>query len=614
MEKNTAGNSTTVNVNQKVSLREFYDISKWSFKLIFGLEPVYLTLYLISLVLLRTSPLLYTLIYAKAIDALIKTAQTPGSNISQLLPYLGYVALYFIINSLLQASSNFFSNGLTFKTNYKINRTFYTKLHELGIQNLEHPEINNKINRADDYLGSIIPFLKDFIVIIANLIKLTILSFVILNFSPWFILLIGAALIPYFYNDKKFRRLMYKFDFETTEPSRMAGANRGDLTNARDLVEILITKAAGLLDKKYIEFRQWSSDTRLKLVGKWMLSGNSLIFVSNLALLMGYIEVVRKLLGRDISVGTLTLRITYMNNFQDTIVQLLTALNDQFETSIKLKDTYTLFNTKPVFIDGTIELKKLEKGPEIEFRNVSFKYPTSDIYIFKNLNLKINSNEKVAIVGHNGAGKTTLVKLITRLYKATDGFIFVNELDVDDLKVDSFYKNVGALFQEYNRYPQLTVRENIAIGDISHPEDEIAIRLAAQQADALEFIEKLPNKFGQILDERFSGGIRPSTGQWQKLAIARFFYRNAPLVIFDEPTASIDAVSEYNIFNRIYEFFKNKTVIIISHRFSTVRNADRILVMENGAIIEEGTHNHLMAKNGYYAKAFLLQAEGYASS
>jgi ABC-type multidrug transport system fused ATPase/permease subunit len=185
---------------------------------------------------------------------------------------------------------------------------------------------------------------------------------------------------------------------------------------------------------------------------------------------------------------------------------------------------------------------------------------------------------------------------------------------LQDIKIADWYKNMGVLFQDFNQYPQLTAKENIYIGNTSEPVDEVAIRLAAQSADALEFIEEFPNKFDQILSEKFKGGIRPSTGQWQKLAIARFFYRNAPLVIFDEPTASIDAISEFNIFNKIYDFFKDKTVIIISHRFSTVRNADRIVVLDHGEIIEEGNHNDLISKNGYYAKAFNLQARGYSAN
>jgi ATP-binding cassette subfamily B protein len=191
------------------------------------------------------------------------------------------------------------------------------------------------------------------------------------------------------------------------------------------------------------------------------------------------------------------------------------------------------------------------------------------------------------------------------------GELLINGQNINDIRIADWYRNIGILFQEYNRYDFLSAEENIAIGDISR-EDKKGIREAAKMADAHELINEFEFGYDQILSEKYEGGTRPSSGQWQKIAIARFFYRNAPVVIFDEPTAAIDAVAEYRIFNKIYEFFTGKTVIIISHRFSTVRNADRIIVFEKGKIAEQGSHDELMAMNGKYAEAFRLQAEGYS--
>jgi ATP-binding cassette subfamily B protein len=244
---------------------------------------------------------------------------------------------------------------------------------------------------------------------------------------------------------------------------------------------------------------------------------------------------------------------------------------------------------------------------------MAFHYPNATKNIFENLNLTIRSGEKLAIVGHNGAGKTTLIKLLSRLYQVNSGSILINGENINDIKVNDWYKNIGVLFQDYNVYPHLSAAENIYIGRTSKQADMEQVKTAAKHADADEFISEYGSGYEQILSERYKGGIRPSTGQWQKISLARFFYRDASLVIFDEPTAAIDAVSEYKIFNRIYNFFSNKTVIIISHRFSTVRNADRIIVMDQGKIVEEGTHNQLMELGGTYAHAFKLQAEGYQS-
>jgi len=282
------------------------------------------------------------------------------------------------------------------------------------------------------------------------------------------------------------------------------------------------------------------------------------------------------------------------------------------EFSVKMKDLIALFEMKPTLADGDIKLPYLETPPSIEFRNVSFKYPKANKYVFKNLSFKIESGEEVALVGHNGAGKTTIVKLLARIYPVTKGEILINGININNLARDDWYKNLGILFQEFNFYTHLSVKENILVGKPMKEIDEKKIIEAAKKADAHNFIMEYKNKYDQIMSEKIEGGIRPSTGQAQKIAIARFFYRNAPLAIFDEPTAAIDAVSEYKIFNTIYHFFENKTVIIISHRFSTVRNADRIIVLDKGKIVEEGTHEKLVNKrNGIYRKSYKLQAEGY---
>ena len=209
------------------------------------------------------------------------------------------------------------------------------------------------------------------------------------------------------------------------------------------------------------------------------------------------------------------------------------------------------------------------------------------------------------------SGKTTLIKLISKIYNNYDGEILINNIDLKKVTKDSYYKNLGVLFQEFNTYPQLSVEENIIIGDTNKKQQDESIKDAAKKADATSFINDYEKKFKQLLMPNIKNGIRPSWGQWQKIAIARFFYRDAPLVIFDEPTAAIDAVSEYKIFNRIYKFFKGKTVILISHRFSTVRNADKIIVLDKGKIAEVGNHDELIKNNGVYAHSFNLQAEGY---
>jgi len=258
-----------------------------------------------------------------------------------------------------------------------------------------------------------------------------------------------------------------------------------------------------------------------------------------------------------------------------------------------------------------ITLSVLKTGPGIKFSSVSFRYPNTTKNVLTDIDIDIKPGEKIAIVGNNGAGKTTLVKLICRYYQTTTGEILINDNRLNDLKIDSWYQNIGVLFQDYNLFEHLTPSESIRIGRYRHNFDPKEISTAAKMAEAHDFISTLPEGYQTILSERYKGGVRPSTGQAQKIVIARFFYRNAPLAIFDEPTASIDALAEKKIFDRIYQFFTGKTVILISHRFSTVRNADRIIVLDQGRIAEQGSHTQLMKQKGIYAHSFQLQAAGY---
>jgi ATP-binding cassette subfamily B protein len=609
MQENTA--YTTTDNPEKISMNEFFSISKWVFLMVFKLYPFKTIIWIISASSDRVRGLLYTYIFAKAIDEMIKLAQNPGLGVKVLFPYLGMIVAFDVIVSLLSYIRRKYVYEIRTLSRPDLRYKFYSKLNELGIQTLEQPEVNNKINRADDFLTSVVPYLSQGIDFFSLLVSVVTTGLVLSSKLPFLIPIITVAYIPWALIDKSFRRKAYNWGFINTEKRRIAGSSSADISDAKDLQEISIIGAFKFLSDKYLGFYKEFNTGSFKIQTKSRNISTLYGLLTNFVSIYGYIKIFERLMIKDITVGGVTFWIRAVDSFQYSLNDLIMGYNELFETSIQLKDTYTLFNTKTVFKDGDKKLPKLTFGPEIEYKNVEFHYPNTQIKVINGFNLRISAGEKIAIVGINGAGKTTLIKLLSRFYPVSEGQILINGVDIKDLSTETLYQNMGVLFQDFNHYPQLSVKENIYIGDTKEPVDETKIRLAAEAADASEFIGAYPNKYDQILSERYKGGIRPSTGQWQKIAIARFFYRNAPLVIFDEPTASIDAASEYNIFGRIYDFFKDKTVIIISHRFSTVRNADRIVVLDKGEIIEEGTHTELMAKNGNYSKAFLLQAEGY---
>ncbi|KKS31780.1 hypothetical protein A2380_01700 [candidate division WWE3 bacterium RIFOXYB1_FULL_43_24] len=595
----------------KVDLNEFVKITKWVLSLIYNVSPLHVILYITTTIIGKWEDLIYSFIFAKAIDELIKVAQLPGASLTYLYPYLGILLAYIFFSTIISFIRSNSSQHIRVVSRYAVRRKQHAKLNSIGIQTLEIPEVNNKINRANDYLNNLLPYMERTVTFIADIVKLATAAVLTIKFIPVFAPLILIASVPYLLFDRSMRKKLYKFDYDNTERGRVAGNVHGDLTNSVKLHEISINNAYGYLDKKYSEIQDFFVRNRLELFKKWRLGGSSLGFLNDIVILFGYTQIFQKLINKLISVGDTVFWMRTLDIFQKSLQNVILGLNDLFEWSLQLKDTYLLFQTQPVFEDGNIKLPKFSQGPGIIFKDISFTYPNSVRPVIGNLNLEINPGEKIAIVGENGAGKTTLIKLLSRFYRVNSGEILVNNINVNDMEINTLYQNMGVLFQDFNTHQHLTVKENIFLGAPDGEMDMGKIKIAAEAADADKFIEKYTNKYDQVLSEKFKSGIRPSTGQWQKLALARFFYRNSPIVIFDEPTASIDPVSEYNIFNKIYEFFKNKTVIIVSHRFSTVRNADRIVVMNNGQIIESGSHKTLMAQNGNYANAFKLQAQGY---
>jgi ABC-type multidrug transport system fused ATPase/permease subunit len=494
-----------------------------------------------------------------------------------------------------------------------IRKKLYEKLNSLGIQTLEEPEINNKIDRAASNLPDTIWYFRQIVGIIGTFSNIIVSFSIVVSFAPILIPILIIVSVPNFLVDKKYRQVVWRFDYETTEESRKARETYNALISATKLQEVFINNAYRYLDEKFQKFAQWYAHTnvaiRKKFYGQVLLAH----LLADTGEYMSYLAIFAKYLAKQTTVGDVWFQIRTVGSFKDGVSSAVGSINDMFEFAIRIKDTCALFETKPSFEDGALEIARMTKGPKIEFRDVTFKYPRSAKSIFNNLNLSIESGEKIAIVGPNGAGKTTLVRLLCRMYCVNSGGVFINGENINNIKAGSLFDNLGVLFQDFNTYPHLTPRENIILGDPDKEVDEQEVIRAAKDADAYDFIMEYPQKFDQLLTEKYKGGIRPSGGQWQRIALARFFYRNAPLLIFDEPTASIDPVAESKIFNRIYEHFRDKTVIIISHRFSTVRNADRIIVLNNGTIVEDGAHKELLALGGQYAEAFNIQAQGYVT-
>lgn len=322
-----------------------------------------------------------------------------------------------------------------------------------------------------------------------------------------------------------------------------------------------------------------------------------------------------KILSRNgFGIGDYTFFISTIERFSTSSRHLLRNISRLYDRDLYMQEFFKLLDMEP-----TIKVKEnavkigTEKVPLIEFKNVTFGYPGSKEKIFKNFSLKINPGEDIALVGENGAGKTTFVKLLARFYDVNKGKILINGHDIRDIDLDSWHKNMGVLFQDFNKYAY-SVRDNIALGKLENFKDINGIIEAGKESGAHSFVDSYDKKYNKVLSKQFNNGIEPSGGQWQKIALARAFFRNANILILDEPTSAIDAKAEYEIFKKIAEVQAEKTTIIISHRFSTVKKAHKIYVIDKGQIIEDGTHKDLMKiKDGKYKEMFELQAEGYKS-
>lgn len=587
-----------------------------SFKLALSAFRLYFKLFPVSTVAVTATGLLdqlssigYSFIFANIIDSLVQAAQ--AQDTTRVVPALILLLGYNLLDRLNTAIYRYHYRILRNVGRNRLRQEIFEKLQSINIEDLESPDLQNALQRVDENVSLTIEFVQLSVSFLGNILAILSASLITLTFMPWIIPIILILAVPTIFVNKHFIKKDWEVEFDSTEERRKASSSGADLYNVKSLGEINVVGGYSFLAKKYHDFYEWYNTTKLKLRTKWLSAEFLLETVSYLGMLLGIGGSMVNFVTGQISIGALTFQIDTLSKLRNGINTLSYTLTNFQENVTRIQEFVALVTKKFISADGSIELPRLETGPEIEFRNVNFTYPRAKEPIYRGLNLHIKSGEKIAIVGHNGAGKTTLVNLIARLYHPDSGEILINGQNLNELKIADWYKNIGILFQEYNKYGHLTVTENIYMGRSMKPLDMDKVRQAAISADATDFIEEMPKKWDQVLSERFKDGKRPSTGQWQKIAIARFFYRNAPLVIFDEPTASIDAVSEFKIFNRIYDFFDKKTVIIISHRFSTVRNADRIIVLDHGKIIEEGSHSDLMAKNGLYAQAFKLQAEGY---
>jgi ATP-binding cassette subfamily B protein len=482
---------------------------------------------------------------------------------------------------------------------------------ELDLVSFEDPEFYDKMERARRQTTNRLGMVAGLAGMVQQLITLVSLSIGIVWFSPWFLVMLVAAVVPAFLGETQFARLAYSLLYRWTPERReldylrLLGASNMSAKEVKifGLGKYLTERSKALFDRFYAENRA--------LALKRAATGSVLNLLPTAGYYSAYAFILYRTLHGSLSVGDLTFLTGAFARSRGLIEQMFSNFSGIAEQALYLEDLFDFFKTKPNIASKPGALpapRPIRDG--FEFRNVSFAYPGSSRLVLDGVNLQFSSSERIALIGENGAGKTTLVKLLARLYDPTGGQILLDGIDLRDYDVDSLRAEIGVIFQDYMRY-DMRVSENIGFGRVEELGNLARINDAARKGYANAVIDSLPGRFDQMLGRRFENGVDLSAGQWQKIALARAYMRDAQVLILDEPTASLDARAEYEVFLQFAELTRGKMAVLISHRFSTVRMADRIFVLDGGRIVEQGTHAQLVALGGRYAELFELQAAGY---
>jgi ATP-binding cassette subfamily B protein len=481
----------------------------------------------------------------------------------------------------------------------------------LDLATFEDPVFHDKLERARRQTTGRMGLLAGILKIGQDVVSLVSMSTALIVFSPWLMALLVAAVIPAFLGETHYSKLAYSVLFRRTPQRRQLDYLRLLGASAQSAKEVKIFGLGGYLTKRYGEVAQSIEDENRSLAVRRAGVGTLLSFVATAGYYGAYLVVLSRTLAGAITLGTFTFLTGAFSRSRSYIENILGSLNDITEQAMYLKDLFDFFDIQPTVQSGGREIpapRPIRDG--FVFDNVTFAYPGSERPVVKDISFRLHAGEKVALIGQNGAGKTTLVKLLARLYDPTAGRILLDGVDLRDYDVEDLRREIGVIFQDYMRYDAV-VRENIGFGKIEALGEEKQIRGAAVKSLAQSVIDKLPGGFEQMVGRRFDGGLDLSGGEWQKFALARAYMRDAQLLILDEPTATLDARAEYEVFQRFADLTRGRMAVLISHRFSTVRMADRILVLADGQIQEQGTHSELLAINGQYAELFELQAAGY---
>jgi len=516
-----------------------------------------------------------------------------------------------VLIGILSRAVDYFDNLLADRYTHHVSVEVMRKAAALDVTVYEDPIFYDRLERARVQATDRLAMIQQMGRLIQQAVTAAAFSAVLVYYSPLLLLLLVVGIIPAFLGESHFAFLTYAKNFRQTPVRRQMDYLRYVGGSKEAAKELKLFNLSGFLTNRFQALSQRIYEENVALNRRRLFWGGLLSILAQLGYYAAYVLSIYRTIRGVYSIGDLTLITAAIMQAMGNIQQAFSTASGVADQALFLTDLLAFFAMEPAVKSkpkGLHAPRPISRG--FAFQNVSFVYPGTSRRVLDGFNFTLATGERVALIGENGQSKTTVVKLITRLYDPTEGQILLDGVDLREYDLDDLHAEIGVIFQDFMRY-EMTARENIAVGriDVEHTAQEI--EYAAAKSLAGDLVARLPGGYYQMLGRRFENGVDLSGGEWQKLALARAYLRDAQLLILDEPTASLDARSEYEVFERFAELTFGKMALLISHRFSTVRMADRIVVLESGRLVEEGTHQQLMALGARYAAMFEMQAASY---
>ena len=581
------------------------------FQLIYHVSPKLFIANLLLRLIKAFFPVIILWIGKEIIDEIILHTKTENLEFQRLYVLIGIELGLVILNDIMTRVILLTDGLLGALYGNSSSVELIQKTARVEISDLEDSEFYDKLERARRQTTSRVSLMSTVLSQAQDLITIISLVSALVCFYPILILLLAISIIPTFINELKFSKSDYALQRSWTPERRELDYMR--MIGASDVTakEVKLFGLADFISESFTKIADKFYSEQKKLNIKRTIFGSAFHILSDLAYYGAYMFIAIKAAVAVLTIGELTFLVGSFSRLRGNLQTMFLRFTQINESAMYLQDYFEFIDmefTNDIGFDQKELPEDIKKG--FEFKNVSFNYPNSEHKVFEDVSFKLVKGEKLALVGENGSGKTTLIKLLLRFYEPTEGSILMDGVDVRHYEKEAYQKFFGAIFQDFVKY-YLTAKVNIAVGKITDLDNTEKIKDSAARSLASEVIDTLPKGYDQELGRRFKKGTELSGGQWQKVAIARAYMSDAQVLILDEPTSALDARAEYEVFQRFIGLTEGKTSIIISHRFSTVRMADRIMVLQGGKIVEMGTHEELLANETLYAELFNLQAEGY---